>query len=79
MNLYLRSIIPAFVTIAAAALILTAVKPVAGQAPAAAENRVPTPGQFPPYRAPRTADGKPDLNGIWQAGRLEANLGVQFS
>jgi len=24
-------------------------------------------GQVPAYRAPRTADGKPDLNGIWQA------------
>jgi len=31
----------------------------AGQAPA--------PGLFPPYRAPRAADGHPDLNGIWQA------------
>jgi hypothetical protein len=26
-----------------------------------------TVGQAPVYRAPRTADGKPDLNGIWQA------------
>src|SRR5882762_7710086 len=24
-------------------------------------------GQTPPYKAPRTADGKPNLNGIWQA------------
>ena len=23
--------------------------------------------QFPPYKAPRTADGKPNLNGIWQS------------
>ena len=27
----------------------------------------PTAGQAPAYRAPRTADGKPNLNGIWQA------------
>jgi hypothetical protein len=25
------------------------------------------PGQFAPYATPRTADGRPDLNGIWQA------------
>jgi hypothetical protein len=24
-------------------------------------------GQFPPYKAPRMADGHPDLNGTWQA------------
>jgi hypothetical protein len=28
---------------------------------------IPAAGQLPTYRAPRTADGKPDLNGIWQA------------
>ena len=27
----------------------------------------PAAGQTPAYRAPRTADGKPNLNGIWQA------------
>jgi len=28
---------------------------------------MPVAGQAPAYRAPRTADGKPNLNGIWQA------------
>ena len=28
---------------------------------------VPASGETPRYRAPRTPDGKPDLNGIWQA------------
>src|SRR5690242_557638 len=30
----------------------------------------PAAGQGPAYRAPRTADGKPNLNGIWQALNL---------
>ena len=33
-------------------------------------------GQAPAYRAPRTPDGKPDLNGIWQALN-EANYDIQ--
>jgi hypothetical protein len=43
---------------AGAALIAIAVTPASGQAPA--------------YKAPRTKDGKPNLNGIWQANN-EAN------
>jgi hypothetical protein len=38
---------------------------------------VPLRGQAPSYRAPRTPDGKPDLNGIWQALN-EANYDIQM-
>jgi hypothetical protein len=44
----------AIVAAAGGALVATWATPLAGQAPAA-------------YRASRTSDGKPDLNGIWQA------------
>jgi hypothetical protein len=31
---------------------------------------IPTASGAEAYRAPHTADGRPNLNGIWQAGRL---------
>ena len=37
---------------------------------------IPLSGQTSAYRAPRTADGKPDLNGIWQANS-EANYDLE--
>jgi hypothetical protein len=39
------------------------------------EGQVAAGGQFPPYTAPRTADGKADLNGIWQAF-VTANIDI---
>ncbi len=33
-------------------------------------------GAFPPYKAPRLADGHPDLNGVWQAF-VTANVDLQ--
>src|SRR5215471_15492382 len=47
------------IAVAAAAALGLAATSTAGQAPPA--------GLFPSYTAPRTADGKPNLNGIWQA------------
>ena len=37
---------------------------------------MPVIGQSPAYKAPRTADGKPSLNGIWQAFN-EANWDIE--
>lgn len=37
---------------------------------------MPSPAQAPAYKAPKTKDGKPDLNGIWQAMN-EANWDIR--
>ena len=55
--------------------VITAVAAAAVGAMLAVE-AMPVAGQTPPYRAPRSADGKPDLNGIWQALN-EANFDLQ--
>jgi hypothetical protein len=59
---------------ATVAILSLAVGPLAGQTPAGPQ--VPVPGQFPAYTPPRGADGRPDLNGIWQAF-VTANIDVQ--
>jgi len=58
----LNGVVIAIVAAAAGAWLAVAAAPLAGQAPA--------------YRASRTADGKPDLNGIWQALN-EANYDLE--
>src|SRR6267378_2711715 len=69
-----RNVTIALATAAMVAVLSLGVVSFAAQAPAVGQ--VPTPGQFPPYRAPRTADGKADLNGIWEA-LVTANIDVQ--
>ncbi len=58
-----KRMVLAAVSASAGALALAAI-PAAGQA------------QAPAYRSPRTPDGKPDLNGIWQSNN-EANWDLQ--
>ena len=56
------------VVVAIAAIFSTgwlATSPAEAQDPGAGQ--FPVPGRFPAYAALRTADDKPDLNGIWQA------------
>lgn len=38
---------------------------------------IPAFGQTQPYKAPRAADGKPDLNGIWQALDTSAQWDIE--
>jgi hypothetical protein len=58
-----RNVTIAMAAAASGAMLTTAVRPLSGQAPAA-------------YRAPRLPDGKPDLNGIWEALN-EANYDLE--
>ena len=60
----IRSLLTAAAGAALTAFVSTMVAPVSGQ-------------QAPAYRAPRGADGHPDLNGIWQALN-EANYDVEM-
>src|SRR2546428_3752477 len=49
----------------------------AGVGALVAATTLPLAGQTAAYRAPRTPDGKPDLNGIWQAMN-EANYDLEM-
>ena len=67
----LHGVVIVVATAGVAALLSLVIGPIAGQGRAPA----PAAGQFPAYRAPRAADGKADLNGIWQAF-VTANIDV---
>jgi hypothetical protein len=58
----------------AAALLWVALTPAGAWAQAGAQ--VPTPGEWPRFTVPRMADGRPNLNGIWQA-LVPANVNLE--
>src|SRR5436309_1285634 len=66
-----RVIIPLGVAMAIAVFSLTAL-PLAGQQARPARDA----SVFPAYKAPRLADGHPDLNGMWQAF-VTANIDLE--
>jgi hypothetical protein len=53
--------------IVAASILMVAMSAMGQAARAPAQPAAQASAQAPAYRAPRTKDGKPDLNGIWQA------------
>src|SRR5437879_11091059 len=57
-------------TAVVAVFLLAAVGPIAAQTAAPGKvtaSKAATPGEWPDYKAPLTTDGKPNMNGIWQA------------
>jgi len=58
----------------AAALLWVALTPAGSWAQTGGQ--IPTPGEFPRFTVPRMADGRPNLNGIWQA-LVPANINLE--
>jgi len=71
---YVVSLIPAA---AIAAGILFAPAPSVGQTKGAAQAKAAAPAKSDVYKAPRTPDGKADLQGIWQASYTATSFNVE--
>jgi hypothetical protein len=66
-----RVVIPLGMAAIVSVLWLTVLPTAGQQAPPGRQS-----ASFPPYKAPRLADGHPDLNGLWQAF-VTANIDLQ--